>query len=100
MPRKPGIEGGLAIEVELRAEKASAIRRIAQKLESLLAELKRLQVEAGSVAGPARAQREAAFEATRLHAEKQLWYLVVQREAIGLRNHEDVYQLYSIPKRL
>ena len=30
----------------------------------------------------------------------QLWALIVQREAMGLTKHHDVYRLYPIPKKL
>ena len=33
-------------------------------------------------------------------ARRQLWYLVVQREAIGLRDHEGLYRYYRIPAEL
>jgi hypothetical protein len=81
----------LPVELELMAEKASALALAAGKLEAALAAL-------------AAADQPAAPEATRKRrselrseAARRLWYLIVQREAIGLRSHEDVFRLYRIP---
>jgi hypothetical protein len=90
----------LAIEVEIQSEKASGLRRVAAKLESLLAELEQLQGELVGLSGPARARCAARHEELRAEAEKQRWYLVIQREALGLRQHGDVYALYRIPPTL
>ncbi len=38
-----------------------------------------------------------AHRTLRKRAETYLFYLVVQREAIGLRNHDDVYERYAVP---
>ncbi|HZH79252.1 MAG TPA: hypothetical protein VEY88_24740 [Archangium sp.] len=33
----------------------------------------------------------------RAEAEKQRWYLVIQREALGLRQHADLEEMYPLP---
>jgi len=71
----------LAIEQELKAERAASLGRAGAALESALA-----------------AWRAAPSPTTQKEAQKRLWYLVVQREAIGLRRHRDVYELYGVPK--
>jgi hypothetical protein len=39
-------------------------------------------------------------QALRAEAEKYRWYLVVQREAMGLLNHEVVFEHYKIPEAI
>lgn len=87
-----------SIEKELASERASALRRIATTLEGLLSRLAALEAELVSAAD--RAPRLAAHEALRREAERYLWYLVVQREAIGLRRHDEVYEVYKVPRPL
>ncbi|MBM4379447.1 MAG: hypothetical protein FJ086_09130 [Deltaproteobacteria bacterium] len=41
--------------------------------------------------------RRARHDSVRAEAQKNLWYLVVQREAMGLCNHGDVYALERVP---
>lgn len=90
-------EATLAIEVEIQSEKASAMRRVATRLESLLVELEEThQVLLGS-SGPARDRLVARHRELRGEAEKQRWYLIVQREAMGLRQHGDIFEMYRLP---
>jgi len=100
MPTRFGVNAPLAIEVEIRKEKASALKRVANKLESLIEELKTLETQAVALAGDARASLLRRHAEVRAEAEKQQWYLIVQREAMGLSQHRDVYELYPIPPKL
>jgi hypothetical protein len=90
----------LPIEQELIAEKASALARITGQLEAALAAL----VAADEKVAAAPAEERAALLAQRSQlreaARRQLWYLVVQREAIGLRDHEGLYRYHRIPAEL
>jgi hypothetical protein len=99
MPAKSG-QGLLAIEVELRAEKAAALRRVAFRLDKLLGEMQALHDAAAPLGSPERARQKARHEELRAEAQKQLWYLIVQREALGLRNHDDVNEIYRLPPKL
>jgi len=90
----------LAIEVEIRAEKASAMRRVAQKVESLLAEMEKVEVASLGTQGAERARHVARHQTLRAEAEKQRWYLIVQREAMGLWHHGDIEELYRLPTPL
>ena len=45
----------------------------------------------------ARARIVARHRELRAEAENQHWYLIVQREAMGLRHHGDIYELYRLP---
>jgi uncharacterized protein YicC (UPF0701 family) len=90
----------MAIEVEMQAEKASALRRLGARIESLLAELAQLERELPTLRGPKRAQCVARHKELRAEAEKQRWYLVIQREAMGLRQHADLDDIYPLPPAL
>jgi hypothetical protein len=94
-PKSP--DSTLAIEVEIQSEKASAMRRVAQRLESLLAELEQTEQVLRGLSGPTRARFVERHRELRAEAEKQRWYLIVQREAMGLRQHGDIYELYRLP---
>jgi uncharacterized protein YicC (UPF0701 family) len=87
----------MAIEVEMQAEKASALRRLGARIESLLAELAQLERELPTLRGPQREQCIARHRELRAEAEKQRWYLVIQREAMGLRQHADLDDIYPLP---
>jgi hypothetical protein len=94
---RSSIHEPLAIEVQLRQEKASALRRVGDKLEKLIAELTRLERELTAASGPGRAKKVAEYQQMRADAEHQRWCLVVQREALGLWNHQEVDLMYRIP---
>ncbi|MBL8953860.1 MAG: hypothetical protein JNK82_23995 [Myxococcaceae bacterium] len=70
----------LAIEPELEAERAASLGRAGRRLEVALAEW-----------------RASPTPETLEEAQTRLWYLVVQRESIGLRVHRDLYELYDVP---
>jgi hypothetical protein len=94
-PRSP--DTPLAIEVEIQSEKASAMRRVASRLEALLMELEETEKVLRETSGPARARLVARHKELRADADKQRWYLIVQREAMGLRHHGDIYEMYCLP---
>lgn len=74
-----------AIETELVGERASSLRRSFEALEKALAELDR-------AIGP----RDGLLA----EAQERLWYLVIQREAVGLRRHEVLYDVLRIPREV
>ena len=84
-------------EAELREEMASALGRIGRKLESLIAELHHLRNQLSTCDEIEKKVKIQKYKDTRKIAHLYYWYLVVQRESIGLRNHELVRNLYSIP---
>jgi hypothetical protein len=94
-PKSP--DSVLSIEVEMQSEKASALRRVALRLESLLAELQETERALRGLSGAARGRFVERHRELRGEAEKQRWYLIVQREAMGLRHHGDIYELYRLP---
>jgi hypothetical protein len=86
-----------AIDQEIREEMAASLGRVAGKLEGFLARLRVLAEEHARAPSAALVAEHAALRA---QAELHLWYLVVQREAIGLRQHARLYAVYPIPPRL
>ena len=74
-------------------EKASTLGRLTQAFEKALAAF--VAWEQQSAAGDA----QLAGERERLldEAGEALWWLVVQREACGLRNTEAVLRVYCVP---
>ena len=89
-----------AVEHEIVAEKASGLGRMADRLEAALNELRALGAAVEAAAAGERAARVAAYNACRARAEELYFWLCVQREAIGIRNHDLVAQLYPIPPKL
>jgi hypothetical protein len=89
----------LAFEASLRGEKATTLGRVGSRIETLLSQL--ADVEAKVRAGDGvRSELVARHAELREQAKLQLWYLVVQREAMGLFRHHDVYRVFLIPPRL
>ena len=94
------IDGFAWIESELAAEKAAALARIAGTLEDLLRELASVREHLDRQDDEQRQAALAAHERLRERARLYRWYLEVQREAIGLRRHEGLDELYPIPPPL
>jgi hypothetical protein len=85
----------LPIEHELVAEKAATLGRAGDRFAAALAALARLDEEiAREGADPARLGRRRELQAD---AAERLWFLIVQREAVGLGHHEGIYQFYRVP---
>ena len=82
---------------ELQEERASALRRISGTLEALIRELHASRDRVHRATGPAREREVAAWRDLRARAVKYRWYLEVQREAIGLRQHQHLDEFYPIP---
>jgi hypothetical protein len=93
-------EGLARTEAELRAEKAAALARIAGTLEGLLAELARRRESFGRLSREERGPAAEAYDALREQARLYRWYLVVQREALGLVRHDDLDRHYPLPEPL
>jgi hypothetical protein len=85
------------IEQELRGEQASALGRMGRKLEKAIEELAALELLLSTLEGDQRKGFVAQHAAVRKDAQTWAWYLEIQREAMGLRNHAAVRELYRIP---
>ena len=79
---------------DLQAERANALGRASDRLEAALAELAR--AEAALAASPGEGRRLARQEAL-AEAAELLWFLVIQREALGLSRHDVVYEVFRVP---
>ena len=88
------------IERELTEERAAALRRISQTLESLIEQLQVLRAQIGEVHWSDADPRLARYRALRRSAVRYRWYLEVQREALGLRGDHRLDEYYRIPAPL
>lgn len=89
------------LEAEMRLERASALARVGEKIQKALDEAgllaARLQKE------PPGADREmllTRYREARSRAEENRYYLIVQREALGLLDHQIVDEIYPMPPPL
>jgi hypothetical protein len=88
-------------EKEILAEKAATLGRAGERLDTALALAARLLVaveRAGD--GPAREIALADYREARARALDARHTLIIQREAIGLRNHRILDQQFPEPPRL
>lgn len=88
------------LERELNEERAATLRRISTTLESLIEQLHASRERLQHLSGPARRREVAAYGEMRREAIRYRWYLEVQREALGLRQHQYLDEFYEIPRRI
>lgn len=102
-----------SIEAEIRKEKAETLGRTGERLERILAASADLRRElltitsAGSCperpgedTWPNLCQKVEKYAQLREQARVIRHHLVIQREAVGLRRHEDVDRQYPLPPPL
>jgi hypothetical protein len=77
----------VAVEAEIRGEKAAALGDAAKRVEAALAALR----DAGSSAERERLLDEAA---------QAVWGFLIQRELMGLRDREAIVAHYAIPREV
>lgn len=82
---------------ELQEERAAALARISRRLERLIAQLDATREQIAHARGEDRDRDVAEYRQLHKEAVKYRWYLEVQREAIGLRNHQRLDEFYRIP---
>jgi len=85
---------------ELQEERAAALARISRRLERLLEQLHATREQLAHARDQDRARDLAVYRELHKEAVKYRWYLEVQREAIGLRQHEHLDEFYRIPPEL
>jgi hypothetical protein len=75
--------------------------RAGSKLEAAIESVRATSVAIASAPSGSAARRVLLerYEDERTLAERRLRDLLIQREAIGLRNHADVHRRYVIPPR-
>jgi hypothetical protein len=93
-------QAALPIEHELAAERASALAFTAEKLEAALRALAEVEQAVAAAPEGERPALAAKHQALRAHAAERLWFLIVQREAMGLYQHEPVFAYYKVPRAL
>jgi hypothetical protein len=99
--RLPNSGSIAALERDIASEIAHSLGRAGSKLEAAIQQAAASRAAlAASVPGSAerRALRDR-FDVDRTAAERRLRDLLIQREAIGLRNHADVHRRFVIPER-
>jgi hypothetical protein len=69
---------------EMKEDGASTLRRLGEQLEAALGAWK----------------AEPHSEPLRRAAADRLWVMVVQREAMGLLRHDELYEVYAVPPAL
>lgn len=100
MSLKSVVATSLALEAEVAREKASGLGRTGARLEHALALAQALYAQLARLGGRATPAQLAEYADARAEAEKWRWYLVVQREAMGLYRHDDVEAIYVLPPKL
>ncbi|HEX2077288.1 MAG TPA: DUF6665 family protein [Longimicrobium sp.] len=87
-------EGGQldVLQYEVLQEKAAVLARLGRRLQSALDALAAFDASGGTGAGERDALVGAAGEA--------LWYYVVQREVLGLRDAETVMREMQVPREV
>jgi hypothetical protein len=98
MGRRETAERQGRIELELMEERAAALRRISQTLESLIEQLQALRARIGDVHWSNRSSEVAEYRELRRRAVRYRWYLEVQRESIGLHPDYRLDEFYRIPE--
>lgn len=78
-------------------ERAAALRRISQTLESLIEQLAALRARIGEVHWSSRSPELDEYRELRRRAVRYRWYLEVQREALGLHPSHGLDEFYRIP---
>lgn len=98
MKRGEGLE---RVERDILAEKAAALGRAGERLEQALAEAARLGLCYDAATDPDERERLGrAYERARGVAVGARLALLIQREAVGLRNHRIVDQQFPEPPPL
>jgi len=93
-----GAGGSLAsIEQELLAEKASALALAGDNLAAALAVLAQVDAALADASPEQRSDLAPRRRKLRDEAAERLWYLLVQREAIGLFQHEAMLREQRVP---
>jgi hypothetical protein len=82
---------------ELNEERAAALVRIGRVLESLIDELHALRQRIGPEHDVTETSELVRYRDVHQRALLYRWFLEVQREAVGLRQHHILDEVYVIP---
>jgi hypothetical protein len=97
MGRHETSRGHERIVRELNEERATALVRISRVLESLIAELHAMRARIENGHEVDRDRNVDRYRELYRRAVEYRWYLEVQREALGLRQHHMLDEFYMIP---
>lgn len=87
-------------EAEIVAEKAATLGRAGERLEQALREARTALARLDAADGAdGRRDRLADYERARERAARERLILIIQREAVGLRQHRVVDQQFPEPPR-
>jgi hypothetical protein len=93
-------EGFQRLEKEIAGEKAAALGRAGERLEAALERVTVLGRQLDAAHTPAARQRLGEeYDAACREAEQARLMLLIQREAVGLRQHRVVDQQFPVPPR-
>jgi hypothetical protein len=88
------------IEQELLAEKAAALAQANERLAAALAALTAGEEALQAASEEERPGLRARRRELRAIAAERLWFLLIQREAIGLYQHEAMLREHRIPSEV
>ena len=88
------------LELELNEERAAALQRISQTLESLLEQLHQLRMTIVATPLPDESGDMARYRELRHRAVQYRWYLEVQRESLGMLSDPRLDEIYAVPPPL
>jgi len=88
------------VERELLEERAAALARISGRLGELVARLQKARASWAEMPAERRPASIASYRLLREEARLYRWYLEVQRDALGIRTHDSLDELYPIPESL
>jgi hypothetical protein len=97
-------ETRIQAELDIMKEKAEALGRVGGRLDESLRRIAILEQRITMLEREGRMAREVnvlmrEFNQVRQRALQYLHFLIIQREAIGFRRHEDVRGMYQIPPK-
>ena len=90
-------EGHQQLLKELAEERAAALLRISRTLEGLIDQLHAMRERIDRLEGADRERELQTWRELRKQAARYRWYLEVQRESIGLRQHRVLDEFYRVP---
>src|SRR5689334_2994313 len=90
-------DAALPVEKELLAEKAAALGRAGESLTAALAALGKIDAELAAAAPDQRQALRVRRRELRDLAAERLWYVLVQREAVGIFQHEGLMREQRVP---
>ncbi len=86
-----------ALTRDLQAERAASRARTVERLETAL---RAYGAAAAACAADPTPEADDRRRRALAHAGERLWYLVIQREAVGLRRHDEALDVLRVPREV